>query len=73
MNKREALKIAKEVDGQANLRHYGRGIWAVELAGGVVVSTVEAWEERKIEAVLQERANADAYAAYAYADEDDGQ
>ena len=73
MNKQEALKITKEVNGEANLRHYGRGSWAVELAGGVGVSTVEGWEERKIQTVLQEQANADAFAAYDYIDADDGQ
>ena len=69
MNKQEALKIAKEVNGEANLRHYGKGSWAVELAGGVVVSTVEGWEERKIQTVLQAQADADIFTAY----EDDGQ
>lgn len=69
MNKKEALKIAKEVNGAANLRHYENGSWAVELAGGIVVHTVEAWEERKIQTVLQAQADADMYLAY---DEDDG-
>lgn len=71
MNKAEARKIAKEVNGECNLRHYGRGSWAVELAGGIVVHTVEAWEERKIQTALQAQADADML--YAYADEDDGQ
>lgn len=65
MNKQEARKIAKEVNGQCNLRHYARGQWAVELAGGAVVWSVEAWEERKIQAQLQAQADADMFLAYA--------
>lgn len=47
MNKAEASKLAKRIDNDGykfGIRHYGAGSWAVEIDGGRVFNSVEAYD-----------------------------
>lgn len=47
MNKAEVTKLAERIrkDGyKRSTRHYGKGSWAVEIEGGRVFHTVEAYD-----------------------------
>lgn len=47
MNKAEATKLAKRINSDGykfGIRHYGKGSWAVEIDGGRVFNSAEAYD-----------------------------